>query len=92
MHGGLFIIIAVDFYYNSIEFYMTHYFIMLILSIIYLGINILYTLVAEPVYPPITFENVISYVTFIAAFAFSIGSFYGCIKYTEKFKIPKIKL
>lgn len=91
MHGGLFIVILVDFIVNNIQFYRNHIYIVMITAVLYLGVNCFYTLTVHTIYPMITYENIITYITLGLSFALCIISFIiGHLIFT-KIKQPKIK-
>jgi hypothetical protein len=87
MHGGLFIVMWIENLMNKIKFNLKNIKLLVIFLFFYLCINLLATLLDKPVYGPITWRNVISYLAGIVTIGCSVLHFYlGYIFYEKKKK------
>ena len=92
MHGGLFVIMWIENFMNKIKFNLKNVKILVLFLIFYLTINMLATLFDKPVYAPITWKNIISYLAGIVTVGFSILHFYLGHMFYEKKKKNEIPI
>jgi hypothetical protein len=92
LHGGFFATLIIDILINNIEFYSNHFFYILGSAIVYVGVNMVYSLIWDPIYPGITWKNVGSYLTLIGAVILFLAWFLVGFYFYSRYKIRKIKV
>jgi len=92
MHGGLLIAMYLEFIFNSIEFKWRHFIFIALIGIVYLGVNVAYTiLTGNVIYPGMDFLSVLSYVFLSIAIILIFVHFFAGYFIYYKYKFPIIK-
>ena len=76
LHGGLLVVMIVDFFMSQMHFKPRHWWVVLVPSFAYLLVNLIVTLADEPVYDFITFKSVLTYVYIVLTLGLIVGSFF----------------
>ncbi|KRW99061.1 hypothetical protein PPERSA_11662 [Pseudocohnilembus persalinus] len=88
-HGGMFLAMWIDNYFNMIRFYKRHLTFICIFVLAYLSLNIAVTFSFEPVYPPITWVSVECYIFIFLGVMMGIFHYFFGSLYYNLVKKPK---
>ena len=91
IHAGPLICLSLDMVFNSFSFPKNHFIILLIFAVIYLIINLTYSLAVKVIYKPIDWVSFLSYVLSVSSIAMVYGMHcLGRFIY-NKYKKPKME-
>lgn len=71
-HGFPLIALLIDFILNPVEFYIRRYLFLLLVALLYVLVNLSYTLAYQPVYSILKWTDYFSYVLSVGAFAIGL--------------------
>ena len=90
VHGVYGLFLFLELFYNHIPFQKETIKLLLILEGVYFIVNLSATLISgTPVYTPITYKDVKTYVLIAVATAIFIGAFYLGYLFFHRFKVPR---
>jgi hypothetical protein len=90
LHGILFLAIAIEFLINNLSFPRNLLKGIVLLSVVYLIITMVYSLTVSEVYPGINFRNIFSYIISMVSIGLIVGTFFLGEWLFLKLKKPKI--
>ena len=85
LHLFCYISLFLELLMNHIIFHKNHWVFIMLAMGLYGVINCSYTLSEEPVYPPINYKDVLSYIYMLIAMALAVGGFFIKCHFTTKY-------
>ena len=73
IHAGPLICLSLDMVFNTFSFPKSHFIILLFFAVLYLIINLTYSLTVKVIYKPIDWVSVLSYVLSVSSIAMTYG-------------------
>lgn len=90
-HGGMFLFIWIDNIFNTIRIYLRHLYFVVAFGLSYLSLNLYFTLTDKPVYAPITWVSMESYIFLILGALMIIINYNIGYSYYNLYKKSNIK-